>query len=483
MLVESKLARPSFSMEFKIAITFLFLYYIRPQDWVQSLVGFNIIRPMIIIWVGALFATRDRSPLPGVFKTPHDWLILIYFLYCVWNAPDPNSTFSAFLPLVVFYGLTVQSLTNWNRLLFYIKAWNWMLLGVAFMAVASLYGLDLTGAVDVTAQNVGRLSIGTWLHNNPNSLAHSVVAAIPLSYLLYFWRGSAGGRMIIFPLFAALAIYCAYCTESKGSYLVAGGLVALVFVIGRPIGVKVIILAMALTMGVSALSFLPRMSQMGNLRADEGVQGRLMAWEMAREVSQKEPTGQGWKQFQAWITWEGETFPKATHSSYVQIGGDLGVYGLFLFAAGIWLSMHTLISAHRFTKDDDSMERVRRCAMIIVIAYAASSWMINREYHTEYFLMIGIAAAIHRHCLAQSALTRPEERRNDGEINQDPVTAKAAVRLSQGLDGRVLPTIALESADDEIKPFWKKAGLLDAGASILITWSILWGWDYILENL
>ena len=476
-------------MESRIALFFLFLYYIRPQDWIQGLAGFNIVKPVIAIWVGSLFLSRNRSPVPGLLRTPHDWAMLAYFVFIVWNSPEPSTAFSGMLPQLSFYLLTVHSLTDWRRLHTYLKGWNMMLLGIAFMGVASLYGLDLTGARDVTAQNGGRLSIGTWLHNNPNSLGHSVAPCIALRYVFYFWKRGMGSRLVVFPLCAALATACAYHTESKGAYLVGAGLLSLVFIVGRPWPVKSLVIGIVATLGISALSFLPRMSQMGNLRADEGVMGRLMAWELAKSVVDKSSTGQGWQQFQAWITWEGDTFLKATHSSYVQIGADLGTYGLFLYVGGLWCAAHTLLSAHRFTKAEPEQERCRRAMMILLAGYAVSGWMINREYHTEYFLILAAAAACHRLCLAESLKQQAEESmRTDGGESTDPVVPRIELRTTGANlhSPQPVPHLVLPPGETESGPptkFWKRLGLLDVAASAALTWSVLATWDYILKNL
>lgn len=433
-------------MEYRFALFFLFLYYIRPQDWMAGWAGVNVIKPLMLVWTTALFVRRTPSALPGLLRTPHDWVMLAYYVYVVWTAPDSRAALMGFLPLVVFYALTVQSLNTWERVAGYLKMWNWMLLTVAAIAVASLYGLDLTGARDVTSRNAGRLAIGTWLHNNPNSLAHTIVVALPLSYLAWFWRGGAAGRLVLFPASAALIWSCAYHTSSRGAYLVAGGLVVLLFFIGRPFMVKMIALATAGTVGISALSYLPRMSDMSNLGNDEGVMGRLMAWEMARTTLDSHATGLGWKQFVAWISWEGETFSKSTHSSYVQIGADLGLYGLFLFVAGLWVAHRSLaLRAPHYTGSDRDREFSRRAALVLVVAYAVSNWMINREYHTEYFLLIAVAAAIHR--LGASETTAPQE----SEV-------KTQSRWSF--------------------PDWR-----DGMASALLTWTVLYIWDYVLVNL
>ena len=485
LLVDSPASRLAISMEFRVALFFLFLYYIRPQDWVQGLIGFNIIKPVIAIWVISLFASRNRSPLPGILRTPHDWVMIFYFSYILWSSPDPAGTFNGMLPLLVFYVLTVQSLTDWQRLLSYLKAWNLMLLGVAFMAVASLYGLDLTGAVDMTAKNADRLAIGTWLHDNPNSLAHSVVVCIALSYIIYFWRRPATSRLLVFPICAILAMVCAYHTQSKGAYLVGAGLLCLVFVVGRPWPVKILVLAMAATMGISALTFLPRMSQMGNLRADEGVMGRLMAWEMAKNVAEKTTTGQGWRQFEAWITWEGESIPKATHSSYVQISADLGVYGLFLYLAGLWCAAHTLLSVHRVTQFSEDHERVRRALWVLLAGYAASGWMINREYHTEYFLLIAVAAACHRLCLADSGKSPDDS--HEFETTAPNVVSNLTLGLRKSGNESVLPQLPQVDTPRETPEasvtIWARLGVIDLAATTGLTWIIFWIWDYILKNL
>ncbi len=463
-------------MEYRTALFFLFLYYIRPQDWIPSLIGFNIIRPMILMWIISFAINRNRQGSGGILKTPHDWAILAYYFYVSWYSGDFNGTLKAFLPYVVFYGFTVHSLTNWERVLGYIKAWNWMLVGVAAMAVASLYGLDLTNAGEVTMFFDGRLCLGTWMHNNPNALAHSVIVAMPLSYVIYFWRKGATGRLIMFPALAALACYCTYETKSKGAFLVGGILLVLIFVVGRPKSIQLLSIAMAATIGVSALSFLPRMEQMGNLRADEGVQGRLMVWEMARRVTETKPGGEGWKQFVGFIIWEGQWETKSTHSSYVQVGGDLGINGIFFYLLPMWLAIRSLWIGARFTRDDPDQERCRRAAMLLVISYLISGWMINREYHTEYFLIVALAAAIHRlnlvtesTYLAQVAAASNPEALAEDKVEED--------------NSPPIPIPAMEAIYAKGKTLWNRINLLDVGVGAAMTWAVLFTWDYVLANL
>lgn len=502
-------------MEFRAAVFFLFLYYIRPQDWITGLAGFNIMRPMILIWAVGLHVSHQRSPYPGVLRTPHDWVMLAYWSWVIWTAPDGQGTLTAFLPLVVFYAFTVQSLTSWDRMLVYLKAWNHAILGVALIAVASLYKIDFTGAIEMTELNEGRLAIGTWMHNNPNALGHSVAVVVPLSFLLYFWRSGLVGKMVIFPLQSALALYCIYETQSKGAFLVTAALMVMIFVIGRPLPVKIFALALAVSLGVSALSFLPRMSDMNNLRSEAGVQGRLMAWELAKTAMERSPAG--WKQFVAYINWFGLTEKKATHSSYVQVGADLGVNGLFIYLLALWASIRTTLQIHRFTVENDDQERCRRASMVLIIAYAVSSWMINREYHTEYFLLIAVAAAMHRLHKAEESASTAEPSQGSLEVDSVPGKPCAVPLVSAGmlLPALSVPTYtvgllmgpvsrrarstavheaqAMETVSSgpvgqkelahSPRQMWNRIGFIDLAAGACFTWLVLYIWDYILKSL
>lgn len=477
-------------MEFLFAILFLLVYYLRPQDWVPGMAGVQIVQPLALFWILALLVGRSRpSPLSGLFRTPHDWVLVAYLLYIVWFA---NGSLSGVLPFLAFYLLTVQSVNTWSRMLGYLTAWNGSLFAVAALGVLSTVGFDPTGAQENEFTQSGRLALGTWLHDNPNSLGHSIVVVLPAAYLLLFWKGSMTGRLLWFPLFAGAAFYCAWLTQSKGAYLVGGTLVVLAFILGKPKWLQITAIAAALVVGVSALSFLPRMSDMNNLRGDEGVQGRLLAWEMAKTAEENHPTGVGWQEFIALIPWkEGNYYlivPKATHSSYVQVGADLGRYGLFLYLAGIWCCLHTLLV---FKSSDNTQERCRRVLLVLVLANVISGWMINRQYHTEYFLLIAATAALHRLKKAEEFASAQDEVAVPSAPDRPSGTSKPVLLLRESAETlqdawRQPATPAFVPAHPPSRlrnPLWNRFGVLDLATCLGLTWLTFWTWDYILKNL
>lgn len=393
------------------------------------------------------------------------------------------------LPFLAFYALTVQSVNTWERLFSYLKFWVFALITIALFGALTSIGIDITGAESNWFTQMDRLALGTFLHNNPNSLGHTIIAALPAALILFFQKSSMTSRLFLFPAVAVIVIHCAALTQSKGTYLVGGALVTIALILGRPRWFQAIFLAVALIGGISALSFLPRMNEMNNLGSDEGVQGRVLAWEQARSTEKANHTGIGFGKFIANIPWrEGNYFivvKKATHSSYVQVGADLGRYGLFFFLAGLWASLHTLIA---FRARNTLQEKCQRTLIILVMGYVLSGWLINRQYHTEYFLLIAAVGALHR-------LRKAEELQESTSNVEGAVTRSRKnspwQRVKKAWERRPPAPWKLEEravfAPDlerqQSKPFWNRFGFADIAVCIGLTWLTFRTWDYLMSSI
>lgn len=461
---------------YRVALLFLALYYIRPQDWVPGMAGFSVIRPVIFMWAAVMLAGGLTSPLRGFFRTPHDWAMLVFYGYVVWNAPPQADAAMGMFSLVIFFYLTTQALSSWDKLLGYARMWTWMLIIVALFGVLQTMGLDITGGKDITEYGLGRLALGTWTCNNANALGHTVVAALPLSYLMLFWRSSAFSRVVLFPIAVALIVICAWETQSKGSFLVGAGLSVLIFVVGRPKWMQILVLSMAMTAGVGSLNFMPRMESMGDLRADEGVLGRIMAWENAYRAMQRNETGAGWRQFESWITFVDEggrlvTESKSTHSSYVQVGADLGKPGIYLW---LLVLLCTFRGVAFYKTENDMQERCRRAILLILIGYLASGWMINREYHTEFYLVAALGAAFHRltTAAAMRAASRPASATEEKpEENPAPPWALPSYDKVDWINPVTGPPVT--------RKLWTRFDWVDFVAAAMGTWIVLYIWEAV----
>ena len=208
------------------------------------------------------------------------------------------------------------------------------------------------------------------------------------------------------------------------------------------------------------------MQEMGHLRSEEGVVGRLMAWQIARGVTRNTITGEGYRKFAAHIQWEGKLVPKATHSSYVQIGGDLGLPGLLLYLSVLCCGLRTMVLYQGVSPE---LDRMRGALFALLLGYIVSGWMINRSYHTEFYMLIGAIAAYQQLCMRAARL---------------PATAGSVAALSARRRLKLGPQASRRKPPPWKWLFpWKRYGLLDALCAFVALQLVLWTWDYVITNL
>jgi len=479
---------------FKVAVIFLFVYFVRPQDWVPGLSGFNIVRPIMALGLISLFIREPRITRKEFFSTPIDYLLVVFLLYIAFTAEDFVGTVKELFPFFAFYFVTKLALTDSTKLARYLGYWLFCLVLIAIAGLLTNAGVDFTHASDRIAKFNNRLVVNTWLLNNPNSLGHAVILGLPLSYLLLWWKRHPGAKLLAIGC-SALAFQCAYYTESKGAFLVGAATLVASFTFGRPIFFQIIIFVIAGTIGVGGLMFLPRMTEMNNLRADEGVLGRLMAWEAAKTAYENNPTGVGWKQFIAVLKWEGETLTKATHSSFVKVGADLGRPGLFLYLCMLCCGLRALF---QYKGLDEDAERCRRSIFLLVASIFASGWLIDHPYHTEYFLILAAASA-YMHLslrlrepasapeLDEAATTAPQTQpllQITANLSNSPATVGNALQAET--DERFVPGLQppRKETTSNRKSFWQRYSIIiDLLLGYVALKAVLWFWSYILETL
>ena len=247
-----------------------------------------------------------------------------------------------------------------------------------------------------------------------------------------------------------------------------------------------------------------------------------MAWDIARTTLINNPKGVGWNQFEARFVFWRQEISKSTHSAYVRVGAELGYYGLFLYLGVIYCSLRTLFQIRPETED---AERSRRLLFILLLAYMGSNWMINRAYHTEYFLIAAVCAAYYR--LHGFKRTLQEEEAEEAVLNAEgewtpargmftspvrtltpamssgsagaPLSVGRAADLAEGISrqplrswgkedkgGTVSVSGSAKPQDDEEstnKQLWRGIGIIDLCLIGIMLRTTLFLWDYILKNL
>jgi hypothetical protein len=464
-------------MNFRIALLVLGLYYLRPQDWFPGMLGWNLMRPVALVGLIALATRPQGAGFGSLIKTPIDWAMLLYVGFIVITAPEPIDTLKAMLPLAVFYLLTAQGIQERGELVSYFKWWAGLLVALAGIGVAGLYGIDLTGSRGIYESMGERLAIGTYMHNNPNALGHSVITALPLAYALWFRDRDMGSRVVAVGMIL-LAGYCVVLTQSRGAFVVGVGATVLMVVFGKPKVVQVLVVAAAVVMGSTILAAMPRMG--GGLRSDEGVQGRMLVWEQARQVVEAKNTGEGYRKFDGVIRWrQGNRtlyLRKATHGSYIQIGADLGKYGLFFYLLVLWCCLRTTLMKLPRDDEEEVLVRARACLFLLLAAGVASGWMIDRAYHMEYFLLAGACSAFYRQVVAGR-----EREVKEGEASQK---GEGEAEVSVGFGEDKMPKVVVVGGGEGkvARPPWRRIWLIDVAAAAAATWAVIWVWDWILKS-
>lgn len=461
-------------MDLFAVILFLILYFVRLHDWVPFLGGLNVVKPAMALGAFGLMTREPRKPAWKFMNTPHEWAMLLYLLACIYFDPDWYGTVPNILPLAGFYFLTVYSLNTEAKLSKFFGWWCACIVFMSCVGALTVVGLDLTKADEVIVASMGRLALNTSLMDNPNALGHTAVTAMTLIYMMMVFRRDIGVRALAIPFFFAVG-FCVFATQSKGAYISGAAAFSSALLVGRKLWVQVFVGIMLVAGGYAASALLPRMVDRDAMRRDEGVMGRLLAFESARTAYQTAPAG--WKKFDAIVTWEGEEVSKATHSSYVQVGADLGPKGLFLYLSVFCLAGRSLL---RYRTESDDLERCRRLIFALIIGFAVSGWMITRPYHAEYFLLMGAATAYHKLAIENLQGVLPEFGGESVLERTIPSPAKQTEPNSPS-DGENADAIEDETATK--RRFWNRYGVVDFGIAYAMLQFTVWCWDYIIENL
>jgi hypothetical protein len=493
-------------MDFVGAIMQQILFHLRPQEWWS---GFGLFHPVMLATLFGIFGIGSRSgseAFKELLKTPHDWLIFIYWGWMIYNGPGTKDAFDATWQHFMLYAVILLTLNSISRITQFMGWWAWMLLAVASLAVLSEYGFDPLGSHDIThlkdaTGEAGRLVLNNSMYDNSNALGHSVAAAVPLFYYLLVWKRPVFIKEIVIPIVAVL-LFCVYRTESKGAFVAGFITIVASFVFGRPKLVQIGIIILAATAGWGALTQLPRMNELERARDDEGIKWRIKAQEYGLKKAKNETTGVGYGRFMEAFEEETGT-AKASHGAYNEVSAELGYGGLFIFLAILYSCVRTLVTAKTTTQEE---ERVRRMLFVITISYIFSAWMIDFAYRATFFFMVASVGAFHRLMLEKrdlSLLPQPDPAGPGspatllpGHALPVPMPAGAGGWVFQrtmpaplaGRYGPVAPRGTLENPADAAPPKkvgvgWRRFGLIDLALVWLITREWIIFWEYVLNNL
>lgn len=485
----------------------ILLWLVRPQDWLSGFGGFQFMQYAMFLAIVGVYKRPQGFHFKLLLQSPADWLVISYLAWIVYTTGDLFGTSRALIPFAAFYFCTALALSTIKKLSGFISCWVAGLGIAAIFALSTHYGFELApGSADLTSSLGGRLALNTWIFNNPNGLGHGVVALIPLAYVWLIWRRSPGVQLLGL-LVIMLAAQTVYLTESKGAYLCGAAALTVTWLFRKPKILQASILLVVLTAGITAIKLLPRMENLST--QEEGIAGRLVIWQMAYNAMHNTVKGEGWKQFEAWVdTEEYGLFKKATHGSYANVGADLGYAGLFLFVGIMYAGARTLYQSTPDPDEDIETVRCQRALLSLLSSFAASAWILDRAYHTDYFILAGAIAAFHRLMTLRSSEEVEEMQTMSEEAPNTLLTTAGAVSwmpsmLPQATLAGHSPLIAFErqpnlcpehsaiiknvSEQSSINGFspllaWRRLTLMDFVFMTGALYAVLFLWDRMMTN-
>lgn len=490
-------------MDFACIVLFLAIYYLKPQEWTSLFAQIRFAQLTMIASLSTLVFRERGLKLRDFFRTPHDWAIALFFFWvCFTYNTGFIDGFKDFFNRLVFYVAIVHTLSTWNRISRFLCWWTAFVWITALLALAGEFFWDPLNSQQLTHYvNKGRLSLRLSMVNNPNALGHTLAPVLAMLYFSAYWKRPVFPK-VLGVICIGIAAFAIYLTLSKGAFIVSAVVILATFTFGRPKWVQIVVIVFFMVAGIGALYALPRMNELSKSKTDEALQGRIKAFTHGYKYYSTLETGIGMRQFVTRMI-KDHKLAKASHSTYVQTGAELGKTGLFLFLLILWCNLRTVM----FSKTDTpEQERIRRLLFILVLSYMASGWMVDFAYRATFFMFTAAVGAYHRQLYLKNQLE--SERIEDEKVvikpwlpNGAPATQLPATSaLTENLPA--VPTSVPEVTPNSQRPwlrrksssaqpqptapeakYWSRIGIIDIAVVIALQKATEMAWTYAINHI
>ena len=339
-----------------------------------------------------------------------------------------DGTIFVFMLMMIGGGLVAASSASIKPMLVYVafmvgyflvvnlirsKEWlNRCVMGVIFSTtLVSLYGLyqNFFGTVEQTWQDSDMFSeiegrvVSTF--ENPNVLAEYLIMVLPLILAAFILKSGARGKLML-AVAGALCAACLIYTWSRGAWL--GCLIGL-FIFMLMYSKNTLVFLLFCTLGIPFLPFIlpdsiiQRFMSIGNL-GDSSTSYRVYIWQgVVNMLSDCFGGGIGigndsFKLVYPYYALSGiETAPHS-HNLYLQICVEIGIFGLIVFLAAMFLYVQGAFTLHTNEKRDTRLlSAAIMCGMLSVLAQGFTDYIwYNYRVFLMFWLMLGLGVAVRK---------------------------------------------------------------------------------------
>ena len=369
-------------MAFITLLLYIFVIYIRPQEWVPAVYGWQLVDGLAILTV-LFVALRASQTRRLVLSTPQNLLLLGFLVTIVlshlshtyfWGAYNSFITFSKH---VIMFFLFVNVLDSEKKLK--ISLWFIILLTV-IMAIQGIYQFNNGfGWAGQPLTKTGRI---TWIgiFNDANDLALALVMAIGFLLAFIFSRSGIFPKILSISLLAVL-FNALYLTNSRGGYLALAATMAFYFLRKFRNKIIAILIGGAFIFAIFVLG----PSRLSEISATEGsAYGRIDAWYEGIQMLKNSPLfGVGYGMFT-------DEFQRTAHNSFVLVAAEEGLIGLFFWVALIYACFKGLSI---LKKKSPQLINYTAGLEASLFGFMSSAFFLSRSYKPILYIMLALASS------------------------------------------------------------------------------------------
>jgi len=371
-------------------VIYLISLFIAPQLWIEPFVGMRVDFIIYPLWLLVLIASSKTDKLLEFNVQDKVFLGMIFWII-VTSIVNPENSLTDkvifnYIKWFVLYKFVAVTLANENGLSSVIKKSIFIVYIIVFEAIQHKLSADgigwagqALGWVDQSVLDAGGTGRTRWINIFDGPGVFCVMFTFILPFLLqyldkhYTFKTKFTALVLMGPLLFAI-----WTTGSRGGFL------ATLAVIGSYVLTRMNIsfFTMLKIGGLLLAIYVAAPSHLTSIKDDNNsAQHRVDMWMEGIEMVQQNPVfgiGKG--------NFVGYTGVLIAHNSAIEVMGEIGLPGFFLWISLIYLSFKN-IRLYIEAEDNPVNLSYAKGVSLTLIGYLVSSFFITLEYETIYFIL------------------------------------------------------------------------------------------------
>jgi O-antigen ligase len=330
--------RERYDWDYVWMLAFTALLFFRPQDQIPGLEALHLSELTAIAGLAAMAVRRmsagqtiahANAEVIGIVALGA--IIVVTLPFSIWPGGSAKVFTDIYVKIILIFALMMSTITSPRR----VRQMTWVMI-TASGYIAGRAVFDYVRGVNLVEGDRVRGAVGG-MFENPNDLALNLVTFLAPTLFIIFQDRKPSRRLFAAAL-AVTMLAAIVCTKSRSGFLgllVMGVVVMYYTAKVKPAAVGALAVAGLMALPAMPSSFWDRMDSIVNAEEDQtgSRAARLRLIDQGVQVFISNPiTGIGAGQFKNYN--DGETVEKwrVTHNVWLQIGAELGIFGLAAFA-------------------------------------------------------------------------------------------------------------------------------------------------------